>query len=198
MAARLVVGLGDSVTAGDGLRGLDETVTARLAERLGATWVVRARSGLTSRGIAALLDRQVAAADVAAADVVLVSVGVNDLLRLKPMWLWRRDLGALLARVTALTSGRVVLMGMPPVRAFPRVPRPAALVLGRHADRMDRVGIDVAGRYGARHLPLPPRLLQVDGAFADDGFHPSAQSHDLLAQLVADLLDADGRRTTSA
>ena len=52
---RLVVGLGDSVTAGDGLRGPDETVTARLAERLDASWVVRARSGLTSRGIARLL-----------------------------------------------------------------------------------------------------------------------------------------------
>ena len=80
---RLVVGLGDSVTAGDGLRGPEETVTARLAERLDAAWAVRARSGLTSRGITRLLDRRVGADDVAAADVVVVSAGVNDLLRLK-------------------------------------------------------------------------------------------------------------------
>lgn len=192
----LVVGLGDSVTAGDGLRGLDESVTARLAERLAAAWVVRARSGLTSRGIADLLDHAVAADDVSAADVVLVSVGVNDLLRLKPLWLWRRDLAALLARATRLTSGRVVLLGMPPVRAFPRIPRPAAVALGLHADRMDRVGVAVARRHGVRHLALPARLLEVQGAFADDGFHPSAQSHDLLAQLVADLLGRDDRRTT--
>jgi lysophospholipase L1-like esterase len=194
---RLVVGLGDSVMAGDGLRGPEETVTARLAERLDATWVVRARSGLTSRGITRLLDRRVAADDVAAADVVVVSVGVNDLLRCKPLPWWRRDLGALLARVTSFTSGGVVLLGMPPVRAFPGLSRPLAVTLGARAVRMDRVGVDVARRYGVLHLPLPARLLEAEGAFADDGFHPSARSHDVLAQLVADVLaDPADRRTT--
>jgi lysophospholipase L1-like esterase len=193
---RLVVGLGDSVTAGDGLRGPEETVTARLAERLDASWVVRARSGLTSRGITRLLDRPVATDDVAAADVVVVSVGVNDLLRLKPLRRWRRDLGALLARVTTLTSGRVVLLGMPPVRAFPRLPRALAVPLGARAARMDRVGVDVARRYGVLHLPLPARLLEPAGAFADDGFHPSAHSHDVLARLVAELLAAPPDRRT--
>ena len=191
---RLVVGLGDSVTAGDGLRGPDETVTARLAERLDASWVVRARSGLTSRGIARLLERQVAAGDVAAADVVVVSVGVNDLLRLKPLVLWRRDLSVLLDRVTSLTSGRVVLLGMPPVRAFPRLPRAVAVPLGARAARMDRVGVDVARRYGVLHLPLPATLLEPAGAFADDGFHPSAQSHDVLARLIAELLSSTWAR----
>lgn len=191
---RLVVGLGDSVTAGDGLRGPDETVTARLAERLDASWVVRARSGLTSRGIARLLERQVAAGDVAAADVVVVSVGVNDLLRLKPLVLWRRDLSVLLNRVTSLTSGRVVLLGMPPVRAFPRLPRAVAVPLGARAARMDRVGVDVARRYGVLHLPLPSTLLEPAGAFADDGFHPSAQSHDVLARLIAELLSSTWAR----
>lgn len=191
---RLVVGLGDSVTAGDGLRGPDETVTARLAERLDASWVVRARSGLTSRGIARLLERQVAADDVAAADVVVVSVGVNDLLRLKPLVLWRRDLSVLLNRVTSLTSGRVVLLGMPPVRAFPRLPRAVAVPLGARAARMDRVGVDVARRYGVLHLPLPATLLEPAGAFADDGFHPSAQSHDVLARLIAELLSSTWAR----
>ena len=191
---RLVVGLGDSATAGDGLRGPDETVTARLAERLDASWVVRARSGLTSRGIARLLERQVAAGDVAAADVVVVSVGVNDLLRLKPLVLWRRDLSVLLNRVTSLTSGRVVLLGMPPVRAFPRLPRAVAVPLGARAARMDRVGVDVARRYGVLHLPLPATLLEPAGAFADDGFHPSAQSHDVLARLIAELLSSTWAR----
>ena len=191
---RLVVGLGDSVTAGDGLRGPDETVTARLAERLDASWVVRARSGLTSRGIARLLERQVAADDVVAADVVVVSVGVNDLLRLKPLVLWRRDLSVLLNRVTSLTSGRVVLLGMPPVRAFPRLPRAVAVPLGARAARMDRVGVDVARRYGVLHLPLPATLLEPAGAFADDGFHPSAQSHDVLARLIAELLSSTWAR----
>jgi lysophospholipase L1-like esterase len=131
---------------------------------------------------------------VAAADVVVVSVGVNDLLRLKPLVLWRRDLSVLLNRVTSLTSGRVVLLGMPPVRAFPRLPRAVAVPLGARAARMDRVGVDVARRYGVLHLPLPATLLEPAGAFADDGFHPSAQSHDVLARLIAELLSSTWAR----
>lgn len=193
----LVVGLGDSVTAGDGLRGLDESVTARVAERLSAAWVVRARSGLTSRGIADLLDRAVAADDVAAADVVVVSVGVNDLLRLRSLRTWRRNLGRLLARVTGLTRGTVVLLGMPPVHVFPRLPRPVAVVLGARARRMDRVGVDVARAYGVLRIPLPADLLEHEAAFAADGFHPSALAHDQLAGLVVAAVERRTDRRTA-
>jgi lysophospholipase L1-like esterase len=122
--------------------------------------------------------------DLAAADVVVLSVGVNDLLRLRPVPLWRRDLGALLAELTRVTQGEVVLLGMPPMGAFPSLPRPVRVVLGRRAARMDRAGVAVADKYGVHHLPLPVELLVAGGAFADDGFHPSARSHDQLAGMV--------------
>lgn len=186
---RLVLGLGDSLTAGAGLSSQSDTVTARLADLVAATWVVRARAGLTARGVAALLDREVVVRDLAAADVVVVSVGVNDLLRLRTLRRWRRDLDELLARVVETTPGRVVLLGMPPVGSFPRLPRPLAVVLGRLAARMDRVGIDVAAHRGALHVPLPAGLVDRREAFGDDGFHPSALAHDHLARLVAATLE---------
>ena len=89
-------------------------------------------------------------------------------------------------------------MRMPPVRAFPRLPGVLAIPLGARAAQMDRVGMQVARRHGVLHLPLPATLLEPAGSFADDGFHPSAQSHDVLARLVAELLDASARRRTGA
>ncbi|MGA9748565.1 MAG: SGNH/GDSL hydrolase family protein [Nocardioides sp.] len=188
-----VVGLGDSVAAGAGVERGEDTMAGRLAHRLAGagkpvSWAIHARGGLTAAGVSALLDRPDVTGDLAEADVVLVSVGVNDLLRLRRQARWRRDLGALLARVRSTSSGEVVLLGMPPVAAFPSLPGPVRGVLGRLAERMDDVGREVARRCDVQHLALPADLLLTDGAFAADGFHPSSRSHDRLAEVVASRL----------
>ena len=190
--------LGDSVAAGVGVGRGQDTVAGRLAARLAAdggstSWAIHARVGLTAGGVADILDRLPVVDDLREADVVVMSVGVNDLLRLRPLAVWRHDLDALLVRLTDLTQGSVVLVGMPPVGAFPALPRPVREALGFRAARIDRVGRDVAGRLGVRHVELAAHLLEEEGAFAEDGFHPSAQSHDRLAVLVAKALDRPTR-----
>lgn len=192
-AALHVVALGDSVAAGVGVdRGVD-TIAGRLAFRLAdegdpVSWAIHARGGLTAVGVTALLERPDVAGDLAEADAVVVSVGVNDLLRLRRLAWWRRDLEILLARVIAVSGAEVVLLGMPPMAAFSSLPGPVRALLGRLAGRMDDVGREVAGRCDVQHLALPVGLLLADGAFAADGFHPSAQSHDQLAEVVASVL----------
>ena len=176
----------------------EDTVAGRLAARLAADgqptgWSIHARGGLTARGVTATLARPELADDVRRADVVVVSVGVNDLLRLWRMPVWRRDLEVLLTRLRSLSRGSIVLIGMPPVDAFPALPGPARKPLGYLAARMDRAGRDVACRFGVRHVELGAELLDGEGAFAADGFHPSAKSHDRLAELVVAALDLPSR-----
>jgi lysophospholipase L1-like esterase len=86
-----VVGLGDSVTAGTAC-GCEDFVHL-YATRLSSRWhrVVRAsnlgRGGLTSQGLLARLeDDPTTRALVAAADVVLVTIGANDLLPALRAW----------------------------------------------------------------------------------------------------------------
>jgi lysophospholipase L1-like esterase len=185
----LVVVVGDSVAAGVGVDHHEHTVAGRLASLLSAErggpvgWRVVARSGATAGEVAALLAAR--RRDVDAAEVVVVSVGVNDTLRLHADARWRHELGGLLDDVSAAAPGAdVVLLGVPPMGEFPALPTPLRQLLAGRARRLDALGGSVvAERAGVRHLPL---TLAVDAtSFAADGFHPSAASHALLAEQVA-------------
>jgi len=188
---RLVV-LGDSVAAGVGLADHGASLAGRLAERLSGrsgrsvTWRVLARSGSTAADVPALVDPAV----LAEADVVLLSVGVNDTISLHSDRRWRHELGVLLDVVLdAAPRADVLLLGIPPMEVFPALPSPLAQVFGARARRLDRVGARVvADRPRVRRLELD--LPDAAGAFAEDGFHPSAVVHAHLAETAARLLEA--------
>jgi lysophospholipase L1-like esterase len=188
----LVAVVGDSVAAGVGVEHHVHTVAGRLASRLTAArgepvgWRVVARTGATAGEVASLLEDH--RDELGGAAVVVVSIGVNDTLRLHPDVRWRRELGHLLDLVSTMAPGAdVVLLGVPPMEEFPALPRPLRHLLGGRARRLDAIGRSVAAeRPGVRHLPL---AVAVDAtSFAADGFHPSAASHDVLAGQVHALL----------
>lgn len=190
---RHVVVIGDSVAAGVGVARGEDTVAGCLARALAApaaTWAIHARGGLDARGVRGLLDGPGVLEDLTAADVVVLSVGVNDLKAGHGLGRWRTELDGLLGEVARAAPGAVVvLLGMPPVGLFPALPRGLHGPLGARAVQMDEVGMEVARRYDVLHLPLGADLLDVADAFAADGFHPSARAHDRLAELVVELLD---------
>jgi len=192
-AVRHVVVIGDSVAAGVGVERGEDTVAGCLTRALAtpaASWAIHARGGLDASGVRRLLEGPAVRDDLAEADVVVVSVGVNDLKAAHGLGRWRTDLDELLgALVQAAPAAVVVLLGMPPVAIFPALPRRLRVLLEARAGRMDAVGIDVARRHGVRHLPLGADLLEVADAFAADGFHPSARAHARLSELVVELLD---------
>ncbi|QIX26169.1 SGNH/GDSL hydrolase family protein [Nocardioides sp. JQ2195] len=187
-ALHLVV-LGDSVAAGVGIAHHDETLAGRLAVLLSGDRAVRrtvvARSGLTAAGVLHLVESR--AADLADADVVVLSVGVNDAKGMHSLRRWRRELDVLLASVTtSAPSARVVLLGVPDMGAFVRLPRPLRSVLGLRSRSLDRVGRALVATYPqVDHLALDPGM--AGGAadlFADDGFRPSATLHAAIARDV--------------
>lgn len=199
---RHVVVIGDSVAAGVGVAHGEDTVAGCLARALAApaaTWAIHARGGLDARGVRGLLDGPGVMDDLAAADVVVLSVGVNDLKAAHGLGRWRTDLDELLGSLVWAAPGAVVvLLGMPPVATFPALPRRLRGLLGARAAHMDEVGIDIARRYGVRHLPLGADLLETADAFAADGFHPSARAHSRLAELVVELLDEHAKGEADA
>lgn len=182
-----LVVLGDSVAAGVGIAHHDETLAGRLAVLLSADRAVRrsviAESGLTAAGVLDLVETR--AADLADADVVVVSVGVNDTKGLHSTGRWRSELDALLSAVTTSAPGaRVVLLGVPNMAGFVRLPRPLRSVLGLRSRSLDRAGRALVAAYPqVSHLPLDPESAG-HGAdlFAADGFHPSARLHAGLAR----------------
>jgi lysophospholipase L1-like esterase len=188
--------IGDSVAAGVGVSEHRDSMAGRLAEHLHrrsgrpVAWDVLARSGADAGGVADLVAGSTV---VARADVVAVSVGVNDVKNLRSDAAWRTGLRELLAEIVRAAPGaRVFLLGLPPIERFPALPRPLADLLGARGRRMDRIGVRVAAGFdGVTRLEFTgDELAAVREPFASDGFHPGAALHDVLAREIVARLTA--------
>lgn len=187
-----LVVIGDSVAAGVGIPHHGLTMAGRLAALLAEDRSVRrtviARSGLTAVGVLDLIrDRS----ELTTADAVIVSVGVNDTKNLHSLRQWRRDLTALLDEVTrAAPDAPVVLLGLPALEKFVRLPRALRYSLGLRALQMDRIGRAVAAGY-PRVRRMEMREVELDAfenPFAGDGFHPSESAHAAFASRIHALI----------
>jgi lysophospholipase L1-like esterase len=171
-ALRLLIA-GDSSAAGVGVAEQGQAVAGHLVRelhrRLGRPieWALRARTGLSTAGVLAMLRSEPARA----ADVAVVISGVNDV---------TGGIGArrALAHRAALADwllGRgvrhVAFAPLPPMHAFPLLPEPLRRVLGAEARRHDAALAHWAsGRAGVSHAGF---ALELDPAgMAADGFHP--------------------------
>lgn len=181
-----VVSLGDSVAAGYAVGHHRSSVAGqlamRLADRYGATveWQACAMTGATAGRALSL----VSAEALVDADLVFVSIGVNDLKSLHSATRFRRELQTLLDAILAAAPwAQVCLLGIPPLDHFPAFPRPLADALGWRGRVFDAIGATaVQARERAFRIqtaePLGPEM------FAGDGFHPSPTLHAAFADAV--------------
>ncbi len=190
-----VVVVGDSVAAGVGVREHRDSMAGRLADLLHlrsgrpVAWDVLARSGADAAGVADLVAGSTV---LPGADVVAVSVGVNDVKNLRSDSAWRTGLRDLLAAIVRAAPGaRVFLLGLPPVNRLPALPRPLADLLGARGRRIDRIGAAVAAGFAevTRLEWTEDELAAVHEPFASDGFHPGAALHDVFAREISARLD---------
>jgi lysophospholipase L1-like esterase len=165
---------GDSSAAGVGVAHQDEAVTGHLVRALQRgraqpiRWSLRAKSGLTTRGLHRLHE----ADPPPAADIAVVITGVNDVVDQIGAARALRHRAALADWLLAGDrAGHVVFAPLPPIHRFPLLPEPLRAVLGRDARRHDRVLADwAATRCEVSHAAFGIEL-NAD-TMASDGFHP--------------------------
>ena len=144
-------------------------------------WALRARTGLTTRGVHRLL---VETAPFAA-DVAVVITGVNDVI---DQVTTRRAVGdrAALADWLLGTAGvrHVVFAPLPPVHRFPLLPEPLRRVMGADARRHDAaLARWAATRSDVSHAAF---ALDLDAAgMASDGFHPGEPVYRACGEALA-------------
>ncbi|TDD71416.1 SGNH/GDSL hydrolase family protein [Actinomadura rubrisoli] len=193
-AFRLIV-LGESTAVGVGATAHAEALPGFLAEALrerlrrSVAWSVAGENGATVRKVIAGLPPPGGA--VPGPDLVVVAVGINDLIRRRPLKRWTADVTALITALHRRYDGATVLVaGMPPVHRFPAIPRPLRLVLGARAQAMDRLMREAARAGGALHAPMDEAMARDRRLFASDGFHPSPAGYRAWAEDLARVVPA--------
>ena len=185
---RLLVA-GDSAAAGVGATSQDEALCGRLVSELSARrtldWRLEARTGYTTADAHAHL----AALPEDRFDVVVLSLGVNDVTRGIGRSRWLAGQAALADMLQARFAARAVLFtALPPMHLFPALPQPLRWYLGARA-----LAFNVAL---AEWLPSSPGCYLSAPEFepasdyiASDGFHPGPAAYAAWAMRIAGDID---------
>ncbi len=184
---RLLV-LGDSAAAGVGVAHQSDALlgqlVARLADGYRVDWTLHARTGATTAATLQSLNKLAPAAF----DVVVTSLGVNDVTAGRSRAAFLADQRELIARLKSDFGARlIVISGFPPVHRFPLLPQPLRWYLGQQAKHFDRdleaaMASDPSCIFYRQPSDGPLDMM------ASDGFHPGAAVYARWAGLVADLV----------
>ena len=191
-AVRILIA-GDSSAAGVGVGDQAQAVAGHLVRAMHresghpVAWTLRARTGLTTRGVHALLRAE----PPAPADIAVVVTGVNDVTGQVPAW---RAVGHRRALADWLLgeglAKHVVFAPLPPMHRFPLLPEPLRRVMGGDAIRHDRA----MARWAASRGDVSHVAIELDlhaGVMASDGFHPGEPVYRVCGEAL-------GRRAVEA
>jgi len=174
-----LLAMGDSIIAGVGTGRMEYALPVQFARALAENqgccvqWSV---AGANGADITDLRERIRQLDGVHRADVILISIGVNDVTGLSSTRQWRVQIDALVAQLREKwPDAKVLFAGLPPMGRFPLPPQPLRFTLGLRAATLDAIA---AARISveAHMLHIPTDIDPVKQEFCEDGFHPSAQS----------------------
>ena len=177
--SRAIVVLGDSISAGYGIRqeqGWVHLLDQSLQQQEHNWRAINASiSGETTGGGLARIDGVLAEH---APDIVIIELGGNDGLRGYPIARIRQNLKAMVERVNAA--------GATPMIAAMRIPPNYG---PRYANAFDGVFAQVAEDHGVTLIPfLLESVALVDGMMQSDGIHPTAEAQPMLVEAVLEYL----------
>ena len=183
-----LLAIGDSIIDGVGIGRTEDALPVQFAGALAeqracrVDWRVEGETGFT---IDDVLARLRSIEETARPDLVLISVGVNDVTGLSSTRHWRNGMFELMDLLhRRWPDARVLFAGLPPMSRFPLPPQPLRSALGLRAAVLDRIATGVIQEYpNATHAPT--RINPSEHGFCEDGFHPSADSCTLWAKELA-------------
>jgi lysophospholipase L1-like esterase len=180
--------LGDSAAAGVGVSTQSQALSGQLVALLRAdfqvSWKLLAQTGRTAQEIA----RQLTAETPDKFDIVVTSVGVNDVTHGTNNKKWLDQQKRIIELLTSKFHSRHILMSsIPPMHLFPALPQPLRWYLGRRAKRLNgelkkMIAGDRQCEFVAVDFPLEATYM------AGDGFHPGAIAYRIWADHLAGII----------
>ena len=181
-----VVWLGDSTAAGVGADTVEGALPRQVAMALDRPVRLRvlARSGARLRDVVAQQLPQVADLEERP-DLVIVSVGANDVVHLTRRGTFRQQYASLLH---ALAGTRVVVLGIPDMASALVLAQPLRAVVGARARGVDRWIRSTAASFpDVHHIDIAkrPRTTKAADYLSADRYHPNEAGYGLWASIVA-------------
>ena len=181
--------LGDSAAAGVGVQIQEDAllgaVLNQLKDQYKISYMLEAKTG-HSTGQVIKTAKMMSAQHF---DVVITSVGVNDITKLTSPKNWIKKQQQLYAEINQkFTPELIIASGVPPMNMFPALPNPLAWLFGQYAKAMN----ETLDKFVQQHANMQWiaydleqfKLLNLE--MAADGFHPSKEIYTLWGQQMAD------------
>lgn len=183
-----LLALGDSIIAGVGTGSVEKSMPVQFAQSLAATRNISVHWQVIGANGADISDLRYSIRqfdDQQQVDVILISVGVNDVTGLSSTRRWRMQVNQLVAELSEKwPQARVIFVGLPPMGKFPLPPQPLRFTLGQRASTLDSIAADIISRQELM-LHVPTEINPGEQEFCEDGFHPSAESCAYWASVLA-------------
>jgi lysophospholipase L1-like esterase len=183
-----VVGIGDSIMAGTGVREQCDSLTAKFArllhERAGhdVEWRVHGMNGATSAAVLHTF-----APRAPAADVYIISAGVNDVTRGVPTEAFAENIRNVYDLLRRKAPQSVIFFGgLPQLECFPALPWPLNSLLAGRARELQHAAATLSARYDRVLCFHFPPVMPAEH-FASDGFHPAEIACERWAEGLLDL-----------
>ncbi|MDX2321490.1 MAG: SGNH/GDSL hydrolase family protein [Moritella sp.] len=182
---RLLI-VGDSAAAGVGVdnqsQALSGNLVAVLAEQYQVDWLLLAKSGHTTLDSLQMLSAQ----PQQTFDIIVTSLGVNDVTGSLPAAAWILQQQDLITRLRQQFSCQQILITqVPPMGQFPALPQPLRRYLGARSTQFNRkLCTLVESLSDCQVIDINAELNAED--MAADGFHPGPVIYQHWAQVVAD------------
>ena len=180
--------VGDSAAAGVGVEHQDDALLGAILKDLQhdfkIQWKLHAKTGDSTAKVICVIEQL----ETEHFDVVISSVGVNDVTKLMPADIWIQKQKKLYAMIQQKFSPELVIAaGVPPMNMFPALPNPLAWLFGQYAKKMNQqLAKFVASQDSMQWIEYDiEKYRAMNLEMAADGFHPSKEVYTLWGQEVA-------------
>ena len=181
--------LGDSAAAGVGVAHQNDAllgaVVSALQHQYQVHWRLEAQSGVTTSQVIQKTQKMVNQKY----DVVVTSVGVNDVTRLMSARTWIKQQQQFYQLIQAKFQPELIIAtGVPPMHLFPALPNPLSWLFGQYAKQMNlQLEKIVSKQKDMQWIEYDIQKYQsINLEMAKDGFHPSKEIYQIWGKEVAD------------
>lgn len=183
--------LGDSAAAGVGVAHQNDAllgaVISALQHQYQVHWRLEAQSGDTTSQVIQKTKKLVNQKY----DVVVTSVGVNDVTRLMSAQTWIKQQQHFYQLIQAKFQPELIIAtGVPPMHLFPALLNPLSWLFGQYAKQMNlQLEKMIAQQEDMQWIEYDIRKYQsMNLEMAKDGFHPSKEIYQIWGKEVAEMI----------